>query len=371
MMENKKMRLCICGGGGLGHTIAGIVGENQQYEVNILTGKPQQWKKEIQVLDCNNKTIKATLHKISSDPQDVIPQSDVVLFCLPGFMMEETLTKIKPYLTSSHRVGTVVSSTGFFLQAFKILPSNVGLFGFLRVPFIARVNEYGKSAFLLGYKNKLQLATKNINQETEFLTLLASAFQTPIEKYRNFWEVTLSNSNPILHPARLYSLFKDYDRKQTYTKHFLFYEEWDDESSDLLIQCDNEFQQIVEKLPIRNHIIPPILEYYESFDPPSLTRKIRSIKAFKGLKAPMIQKDNTFIPDFNNRYFTEDFPYGLVILKSIAENVGVATPTIDKILLWGQRMMNKEYLKNSLLIGKDIQSTAYVSRDEFSNIIHT
>ena len=31
---------------------------------------------------------------------------------------------------------------------------------------------------------------------------------------------------------------------------------------------------------------------------------------------------------------TEDVPYGLVVIRGIAEIVGVETPSIDKLLTW-------------------------------------
>ena len=45
-----------------------------------------------------------------------------------------------------------------------------------------------------------------------------------------------------------------------------FYNSWDEESSELLIACDNEFQQILKALPVRIEPIPTLLEYYDSYD---------------------------------------------------------------------------------------------------------
>ena len=52
----------------------------------------------------------------------------------------------------------------------------------------------------------------------------------------------------------------------------------------------------------------------------------------KGMKHPMkATKDGTFVPNFSDRYLTEDLPYGIVVLKGIALVVGVETPTMDKV----------------------------------------
>ena len=59
--------------------------------------------------------------------------------------------------------------------------------------------------------------------------------------------------------------------------------------------------------------------------------------------------DHSFVPDFAHRYLTEDVPYGLVVIRGIAEIVQVDTPTIDKLLLWAQEKLGKEYLVGSKL----------------------
>ncbi|MBR6998187.1 MAG: NAD/NADP octopine/nopaline dehydrogenase family protein, partial [Prevotella sp.] len=42
-----------------------------------------------------------------------------------------------------------------------------------------------------------------------------------------------------------------------------------------------------------------------------------------------------YAPDFHSRYFTEDFPYGLDVVRRLAYQKGVATPHIDKVSDWG------------------------------------
>jgi hypothetical protein len=40
------------------------------------------------------------------------------------------------------------------------------------------------------------------------------------------------------------------------------------------------------------------------------------------------------IPDLHSRYFTADFPYGLTVIRQIAEIAGVETPYINRLLDW-------------------------------------
>ena len=153
-----KTSICIIGGGNLAHVVGGYLAAKPDSEVRLLTRHPERWQadRSITITDCNNKVFKANFATISHDPAIAVKGANIVLLCLPGFAIAPVLESIRQYLDSSALVGSVVSSTGFFMMAQKILPSTVKLFGFQRVPFIARINEYGKTACLLGYKPSLK-----------------------------------------------------------------------------------------------------------------------------------------------------------------------------------------------------------------------
>ena len=103
---------------------------------------------------------------------------------------------------------------------------------------------------------------------------------------------------------------------------------------------DKEFQLILTKLPTTKGAIPPLLEYYESHDAHSLTEKIKSIPAFQLITSPMKKIEGGWIPDFSSRYFTEDFPYGLLFIKKVAIEHKVITDNIDIVLDWGMKMIS-------------------------------
>ena len=334
------MKITICGGGSLGHVCAGVLSSHEGVEVSILTNRPDSWSHEIIVTDINGKEFLADIKVATSRPEEVIPSADVVFICQPGFLIGKTLEQIKPWLNEECVVGSIVSNTGFFFQAHDILPETTKLLGFQRTPFIARVEEYGHSARLLGYKREVAIAVDNIEDKETFRALAEKLFITPTVLCANHFEVSLTNSNPILHTGRLYSMWRDW-RGEVYDHNILFYKEWADEASQLLIDMDAEFMTLLEKLPVRKGAIPSLLEYYESTDASSLTRKISSIAAFQTIESPMKKVENGWAPDFESRYFTEDFPFGLQYIKNMAVQNGVATPTIDKVLEWGLSKIEK------------------------------
>lgn len=332
-MENNQIhKICICGGGSLGIVCAGVFLQ-KGLKVDILTGHPNNWIKNICVTDNNGKIFKGSLNNISNDPQQVIPNSDLVFLTVPGFIIEKTLNEIKPFLDDDTIVGSVVSSTGFFFAAHRILNANQCIFGFQRVPFIARQREYGKSGDILGYKPMLNICIEN-SKNPNLINNLEWLFNTPIQLLNNFYEASLTNSNPILHTGRLYSLWHNY-KGESFPAQSFFYSDWTDEASELLIKMDDEFQLLLNALGLQQGAIPTLLEYYESNDASALTQKIKSIKAFQSIKSPMIKIKSGWVPDFNSRYFTEDFPFGLRFIKGLAEQHHIDTPNINMVYNWG------------------------------------
>lgn len=330
------MKICICGGGNLGHVTAGFLSSQENLQVALLTSRPEQWSRYPEVIDNDGRTFRGQLNKISSDPKLVIPDADMVLICLPGFAIHDVLIDIRPFLDEQTWVGAIVSSTGFFFEAMKVLPKSQPLFGFQRVPFIARIVNYGHVAELKGYKESLSVAIEQTEAKEEIRLTLEHMFKTPTRLLGSYYEASLSNSNPLLHTSRLYTMWKDWKPGLSYEENPQFYSDWTIEAAQLLIDMDKEFQGLIRALGLKEGCIPPVLTYYESTDAVSLTEKLHSIPAFKGILSPMkLDKFGKYVPDFESRYFTEDFPYGMKLIVETAYKHHVETPLIDEVFRWG------------------------------------
>ena len=324
----------------MGHVIAGFVAAQHTHEVYVLTRRPEQWSKELIIETPDGSLLTGKLKDVCSDARQAVTNADVVLLCLPGFSIHSMLEQIKDYLTPSTAVGSVVSSTGFFFEAMHILPPDIPLFGFQRVPFISRTIEYGHCARLMGYKDSLSVAVEHTDDKERIRVVLEEMLKTPVCLLHNFYEASLSNSNPLLHPARLYDLCAGWHEGMVSNHEALFYEEWTESAADLYIAMDQELQRLLDVLPVEHGSIPSVLDYYESTDACSLACKLRSIEAFKGLKAPMKKVAGGYVPDFKSRYFTEDFPYGLAIVRRLAHENCIPVPFIDNVCEWGMNMMD-------------------------------
>lgn len=327
--------ICICGGGSLGHVVAGYLAATKPVKVNVLTQRPERWSREIVVDTPDGRVLHGGLNVVSSDPAEALSGVDVVLLCLPGFAIRDELIKIRPYLNKDTYVGSVFSSTGFFFEAMQLLDEDLPLWGFQRVPFIARTEEYGHSAHLLGYKSAHNIAVERCDDKEGFRALIESLFDAPVTLLSNYYEASLTNSNPLLHTSRLYTMFGGENEGRVFPRMILFYEEWTVEAAQLLIDMDEEFFTILRYLPVSEGYLPRILDYYESHDAESLARKLSSIQGFKGITSPMTETTEGWVPDFASRYFTEDFPYGLRYICELAHQLNIDVPYIDKVYNWG------------------------------------
>lgn len=328
------MKICICGGGGLGHTCAGVLSAHESVTVNLLTGHPEAWNHEFRVNLPDGNSLTGKVDVISNNPREAIEECDIILLCLPSYLVEETILKLRDYLTVNQIIGTVVSNSGFFIFCHRHLPQTTPLFGFQRVPYVSRVVKYGCEANLLGFRPELLMAVENIADKEDFQKQIERLFREKVSLVKSFYEITLSNSNPILHTGRLYTMWHDWNG-QPFDRQSFFYREWTDEASELEIEMDKEFFKLLSVLGINTEHIDTLLAHYESTDAVSMTRKIQSIESFSTILSPMKKTDNGWIPDFGSRYFTEDFPYGLRMIHDLAHEHHVDVPHIDKVYNWG------------------------------------
>lgn len=333
------MIICVCGGGNLGHVVTGFLAAEGGNEVRLLTRRPQQWCNQITIDTPDGRQLIGNVDMITADAKAATANADIILLCVPGFSIHEVLCSISPFVTPKSCVGSIVSSTGFFFQALSLLPKDTPLFGFQRVPFIARTTVYGHSAQLLGYKPLLNVAIERHEDKERLRIVLQQLFHTPVKLLKNYYEASLTNSNPLLHTSRLFTMWRDWHEGIVYKKQCQFYSDWTCEASHIYLCMDEEFQRLLSLLPITPGSIPTVLDYYESDTTPSLTEKLRSIEAFKGILAPMKKVEGGYVPDFSSRYFKEDFPFGLEIVRRLAVEKHLPTPVIDEVCMWGRSVM--------------------------------
>lgn len=356
------MNVCVIGGGNIGTTLsAELAYLNPEMSVRLLTSRPHLFSKSIEVIDVEQGTsFFGTLDVISDDPAKVVTNADVIFITTPSFLMEKTFQEIKAHVKPGAIVGVIPGSGGCEFYWRQHFDESYTLFGFERVPYITRLAVYGKSVYLKSRKPHVTLASFPMSRLDAVCNTVSDICHVKCMKAANYLTITLTPSNPVLHTSRVYDLFHSASLDTRFPKNIEFYSEWTDHASEVMLGIDSELQKMCKVLTeIDMRGVVSLKTHYESPTVSDLTRKIRSIPSFKGIYAPLIPtQSNEFRIDENSRFFTEDFPYGLCIIKGFCEICGISTPYIDKVLQWYQAFMGVEYYTKDGFIGTDLINTA-------------
>lgn len=293
-------------------------------------------------LEDENRYYSYHIHLITNDLEKAIEGAEYIFVTYPAFLLKGFEKEIGPLLKKGQHLVFIPGCGGNEFVFKKYLKMGITISGLQRVHSVARVLQKGKLTKEAGVKKQLFVASIPNSFNDEFKNVIETLYGIKTTPLSNYLNVTLINSNPLLHTSRLYSLFKEYPSVSKYEKVPLFYEEWDLESAEILSEMDKELCLLFsefKKYGLEVNNIVPIMKYYDSETPLEMMNKLRSITSFKGLTSPVIlNEDGTYSPDLNSRYFTADFPYGLDIIVEIANLMGVTTPKLNEVSSWYHRI---------------------------------
>ena len=349
------MNICIIGAGNIGTYLASFIGLNENNKVWLHTSKVDMFDGFIDLIEEEkNLEHRVKLHKVVDNYKEGVEEADIILVTYPSFMLEKALNEIIKYIKPGAAIGIIPGFGGVEFFKDKFLEKGCTFFGSQRVPSITRLKEYGKSVYLKERNPFMKIGAFPKEKCSEIAEVMTKLIDIPCIPLESYLAITLSPSNPIFHPSRLYELFKDHHDEKVYDEHSLFYEGWGDFASKCLINLDKELEDVTKAL-INNPSseFERIKSRFNIEHPSELTEKIRTAPGFIGIKTPMIKCEDGFKPNLESRYFIEDLEFGTCIIKGFAEVLNVETPLTDEIIMWGQKLLNKEYLVDGKLIGKD------------------
>lgn len=339
------MKICIAGFGNIGSTLAANLSING-HDVSVYSSSDLGRNYEYELTEMETgATKKIPIGIVTNNLEDAVSGCELIFVTYPSFMLARLADTLTSVLVQPTKICIVPGAGGAEYLMKKLVEHGHNLFGLERVPYIARIVEKNKRT-IFSKKTSIKVASISPYQSACLAKLLTVLLKMNVEPINNYLTISLTPSNSILHTSRLYSLFKDYSSSKYYDKIALFYEDWNDDSSYWLIELDKEVEKLVRHLPkeIDMTEFRSIREHYESPTIGEMTKKISSIPSFKGILTPMVKKEEGYIPDFSSRYFTEDFPYGLLILKSFAVIMDIETPIMDKVIYWAQKYLKKDYI---------------------------
>lgn len=347
------MRVALIGGGSSAH-LAAVLLSGRGHEVRVLTSRPALWNHEL-VLETPDGILRGRIAGAGNDPAQIVGVADVAILCMPVHQYCEALDRIMPVLAVNRDciVGTVYGQGGFDWMV-KVAAQKFGYevprhFAIGLLPWIARTVEYGKRAISYGPKMCNGIATSgeevfNVLQERLLDDLSYSYWDCGrFERIPNFATITLTVDNQIIHPSRCFALAQECDGWDDPAAIPYFYRDWDDFSAEILKGVDGDYstvrKRLVEKFPSLKN--PYSLNYlalehwsYGSHNPDIKASFVNS-QTLGAIKPPVMRSDDgKWRLDVENRFFKDDFVYGLEVCKWVADQLECPVPNVDKLLAW-------------------------------------
>lgn len=348
MLFSCYKNITVIGGGNIGTQVA-CVCASKGYDVTVYSSRPETYDGTLEVVDENDKVTVGKIKKVTNCLSEAVSEKDFIFVTYPAFKLKELADAMLPYI-KKNCVICVMPGTGGAEFAFgSCVHTGAILCGLQRVPSVARLEKYGKRVRCEGLRDQLFLGTIPLKEGNSIASFISSLWNIPCSVLPNYLSVTLTPSNPILHTTRLRTLFEDYKAGVVYERNPLFYGEWSDKSSELLINCDWELQELCHRLDALDMSnVRSLKLHYESETIEAMTNKLQSIKSLHDLSSPMRMVPGGWIPDFESRYFTADFPYGLAIIEELGKILTAKMPNVCETMDWYRSVTgNKEHFKFS------------------------
>jgi hypothetical protein len=361
MASPRKPVLAICGGGNAGHALAVAASRRLEHDIVWLVRSDEK----AQLL--RDGVFGAGLHStgaiegradrvraISSEAAEIIPSADIVILAVPAYAHAPILRRIAPHLKGDALIGAVPTRGGFEFEVSHLVPGIEPngeriVFGLQTLPWSTRVQEPGRRVNFGAVKAKVLMATRPAKHACRIGSMLTGLLGTEIAPTDSFLNMTLGNPGQIVHPGLMYGLFHSWNGKR-YTEATIprLYADATDEIGAFVERLSADAVAVAQEVESKSEGaldlsgVLPVLEWLR-ISYPTQTADISTVATcfrtgpIQARKAPTVEvAPDSFVPNFQYRYLSEDVPYGLAVTKAIAQLARVRTPAIDAVLRWAR-----------------------------------
>jgi opine dehydrogenase len=320
-------RLTVLGGGNTGFSIAAnlalaghdvLLWELPEFFQAI---EPIKASRTI-TLEGEARTGTARLANVTTDAEEALAWSKVLLCSVPSYAHRAFIEQLVPHLEEGHLL--------------TLLPGNLGTLAFARAlrearksgvilaesdtaPYVCRKSGPDK-AVIWGVVSGLGIGVFPVSKTGEALAVLGELFPGAVA-YPHVLAAGLGALNPIVHPP---GVLMNAGRVERSKGEFYFYEEGVTPSVVRAIEALD-----AERLALANALgidLAPVAEGFHraGFGPAGdLWGVINGSRMLTALKAPGM---------VNNRWLTEDVPFGLATWSALAHACGIKTPVMDALI---------------------------------------
>ena len=288
----------------------------------------------------------AKIRKVTTDIKDAIEGVDLILIVVPAFAQKTFAEVCIPYIEDGQTV-VFMGKGGGALEFVKILKDrgikkDITLGETSTLPYTARIIGPAQVKAFAAVK-KLPIAAFPARYTEKLINIMKEIY--PVVPASNVLETFLLDLNAIVHPA---PVILNAARIESKDEFFLYAEGATPSVAKVVEAVDKERLAVMEALDLKPIPFTELVyalglvggkctTIFEAFTSPQGIIGARDIKAPSTLYA---------------RYITEDIPYGLVLLASLAEMVEVSTPVINSLITIASVLNQVDYRKEGRTVEK-------------------
>lgn len=299
-------------------------------------------RKEVEILGEARQGV-AKLNKATLNPKEALEDVEVVLLVAPAFGHKLFAETCAPYLRKEQMV-ILLPGTAGSLEFAKVLRDK----GVKELPLLAETSTLPYGCRLIAPSKVMVYVVAKIlplgafpsDRTGEALDALKQLYPAAVPA-KNVIEAAINNPNPITHPAGVllnvgrieYAKGEFYLYKEGITPSVVrIYDALDEERLALCKPLGLKLFRYEGELPVRDREI----RMGELFGPHSINAGIQ-------MKGPSSTQD---------RFVTEDVPYGLAFMSSLGDMLNVPTPTMKSIVTLFSVINQVDYFKEGRTVEK-------------------
>ena len=281
----------------------------------------------------------AKLNKVTTDIEDAIKGVNLILIVVPASAHKTFIETCIPYIENGQTI-VFMGKGGGALEFAKTLKDqgikkDITIGETCTLPYTARITGPAQVKVFATVK-KLPAAAFPAKDTDKLIKIMKEIY--PVAPASNVLETVLLDLNTIVHPAPVILNAARIESKEEF---FLYAEGVTPAIARVVEAVDKERLAVMEALGLKP--IPfPELVYMIGLAAGKCNTILEDFTSFQGiigareLKAPST---------LNARHITEDVPYGLVLLASIAEMIGVTTTVTRSLIAIASVLNQVDYWK--------------------------
>ena len=324
----KKPKIAILGMGKLGLTQAGHMAL-EGYDISVWNRSQDK----LAPLIANDSCIdvsgivsgKGRLSLITGDCRTAIEDREVIIIATPAFGHYPIINQLLPFLQATQQI---ILHPGYMMGAVAVhqLLDRHGL-GQVLVSELSNAlycvtKAQGASTDILALKEKVGFASLPIAKRDQCLEPLQGLYANCIEPYDSVIETGMLNLNFMQHPFITMMNTGSIDRGEP----FSYYHGGATQTvANLIEAADEERVSVCKALGIRSFSAKDLMvRHYPSYisKKDNFYEAIMTNKAYTGFQSPK---------ELYTRHVSEDIPYGIMPVTSIARFLGIKTPALNAI----------------------------------------